>query len=317
MRFSVDQDSRTSIYLQIKDQILYAISVGELRPGDPLPSIRVLEAELGVNRNTIRRAYLELESEGTLTIRQGKKAVVTAGTLQSLGRVSASQADALALRMVKEAEARGFDGVQFVSAFEKAAVDHDRRYAKCAFIECSQCQADDFAAATREAWGRHVVGIDLNRLQENVNSLPSSTHYVLTTHWHLAEVQQRLKQRVKCIQGVSVELSRSFFEGARRLNGLKIGLILRDAESEPGYRTLVRKHVDVKGDVPVALMDNTEAETLIDSVEGIVYTTPCRGYVAEHAPSHLMTQELLYEPDSDDLVRVRDAIFQPGKGGLR
>ena len=57
MRFLVDQVSRSSIHLQIKDQILYAISAGELRPGDPLPSIRVLEAEPGLNRNTIRRAY--------------------------------------------------------------------------------------------------------------------------------------------------------------------------------------------------------------------------------------------------------------------
>ncbi|MCY3766552.1 MAG: GntR family transcriptional regulator [Gemmatimonadetes bacterium] len=309
MRFSVDQDSRTSIYLQIKDQILYAISVGELRAGDPLPSIRELEAELGINRNTIRRAYLELESEGTLTIRQGKKARVAAGTLQPHERPSDSQAEALALRMVKEAEGLGFDGVQFASAFERAAADHDRRYAKCAFIECSQYQADDFACATRAAWGRHVEGMDLNRLLENVESLPSSTQYVLTTHWHLADVQWRLKERVKAIHGVNVKISPAFYEGVHRLNGLRTGLILRDPESEPGYRKLVRELVDVKGDVPVALMGNYEAERLMDSVEGIVYTTPCRGFTADHAPHHLVTQELLYVPDFDDLNRIREDLF--------
>ena len=201
MRFSVDPDSRTSIYLQIKDQIRYAISVGELRPGDALPSIRKLETELGVNRNTIRRAYLELQNEGTLTIRQGKKAEVAASPFRPPGRASGSQAEVLARRMVEEAEAEGFDGVWFIPVFEKAAVDHDRRYAKCAFIECSQYQADDFAGATSAVWGRRVVGIDLHRLQEDIDSLPSSTQYVLTTHWHLAEVQRRLKQRVKAIQG--------------------------------------------------------------------------------------------------------------------
>ncbi len=309
MRFSVDPDSRTSIYLQIKDQIRYAISVGELRPGDALPSIRKLETELGVNRNTIRRAYLELQSEGTLTIRQGKKAEVAASPFRPRGRASGSQAGVLARRMVEEAEAEGFDGVWFISVFEKAAVDHDRRYAKCAFIECSQYQADDFAGATRAVWGRHVVGIDLHRLQEDTDLLPSSTQYVLTTHWHLAEVQRRLKQRVKAIQDVSVQLSRTFYEGTRRLSGLTTGLILRDPESVPGYRKLVRELVDVKGDVPVALMGDQEARTLMDTVEGIVYTTPCRGFVAEHAPSHLVTQELLYEPVSDDLIRIREAFF--------
>ena len=316
MRFSVDKDSRTSIYLQIRDQILYAISVGELRPGDDLPSIRELEAELGVNRNTIRRAYLELENEGTLTIRQGKKAEVAAGPLRHHGRTSVSHAEGLARRMVKEAEANGFDGIQFVSAFERAAVDHDKRYAKCAFIECSQYQADDFAVAARSALSHHVIGIDLNRLRENIGLLPSSTQFVLTTHWHLAEVQRRLKQRVKAIRGVSVDLSRAFYEGARRLSGLATGLILRDPESVPGYRKLVRELAEVKGDVSVALMGNHNAQKLLHTVEGLVYTTPCRGYIANHAPAHLLTQELLYEPDSEDLVRIRDVFFPPDKGGL-
>lgn len=309
MHFSVDLDSRTLIYLQIKDQIRYAITVGELRPGDVLPSIRELEAELGVNRNTIRRAYLELQNEGTLTIRQGKKAEVATNPLHPRGRASVSQAEMLAHRMVQEVEAEGFDSVWFSSVFRKTAVDHDRRHAKCAFIECSQYQADDFASTTGAVWGRRVVGIDLHRLREDIDLLPSSTQYVLTTHWHLSEVQQLLKHEVKAIQEVRVQLSQTFYEDIRRLHGLMTGLILRDPESVSGYRKLVRELAEVRGNVPVALMDEQEAQTLMDTVEGVVYTTPCRSYIAKNAPSDIVTQELLYQPVADDLVRIGEEFF--------
>ena len=309
MQFTVDLNSGTSIYLQLKDQIRYAVSVGELRPGDALPSIRELEAELGVNRNTIRRAYLELQNEGTLTMRQGRKAEIAAKPPGPRREASVSRAQALARRMVQDAEAEGFDGVRFIPIFEQAAADHDARYPKCAFIECSQYQADDFAGAASAAWGRRVVGIDLNQLREEMALLPPSTQYVLTIHWHLAEVERLLGQQVKAVQDVSVRLSQAFYDGARRLNGLKTGLILRDPESLAGYRELVREHGKVNGDIPVALMGEREALALMDTREGVVYTTPCRGFVTENGPSHLVTQELLYEPVPDDLVRLKEELF--------
>ena len=308
MRFAVDLKSGTSIYLQLKDQIRYAISVGELRPGDALPSIRELETELGVNRNTIRRAYLELQGEGTLTIRQGRKAEVAAKPPRPR-RASRSRAEMLARRMVQDAEAEGFDGIWFAPVFGQAAAEHDARYPKFAFIECSQYQADDFASATGVAWGRRVVGIDLHRLREDIDLLPPSTQDVLTTHWHFAEVERLLRRRVKAVQDVSVRLSQTFYDGARRLSGLKTGLILRDPESLAGYREMVREHGKAKGDVPVALMGEREALVLMDALEGVVYTTPCRNFMAENAPSHLVAQELIYEPVPKDLIRLKEEFF--------
>ena len=101
--------------------------------------------------------------------------------------------------------------------------------------------------ATSAVWGRRVVGIDLHRLREDIDLLPSSTQYVLTTHWHLSEVQQLLKHQVKAIQEVRVQLSQTFYEDVRRLHGLMTGLILRDPESVSGYRKLVRELAEVRG----------------------------------------------------------------------
>ena len=59
-------------YLQIADQIKAAAASGALQPGEALPSIRPLAEELRLNRNTIAKAYSELESMGVIQTLPGK-----------------------------------------------------------------------------------------------------------------------------------------------------------------------------------------------------------------------------------------------------
>ena len=72
MIFQVDFKSGKPVYLQLVDQIRYAAAAGALRPGEPLPSIRPLAEELRVNRNTIAKAYAELEGQGVIETIPGK-----------------------------------------------------------------------------------------------------------------------------------------------------------------------------------------------------------------------------------------------------
>ncbi len=72
MIFQIDFKSGKPVYLQLVDQIRYAAASGALQPGEPLPSIRPLAEELRVNRNTIAKAYTELESQGVIETIPGK-----------------------------------------------------------------------------------------------------------------------------------------------------------------------------------------------------------------------------------------------------
>jgi GntR family transcriptional regulator len=72
MVFQIDFKTGKPVYLQLVDQIRYAAASGALRPGEPLPSIRPLAEELRVNRNTIAKAYAELESQGIIETLPGK-----------------------------------------------------------------------------------------------------------------------------------------------------------------------------------------------------------------------------------------------------
>jgi GntR family transcriptional regulator len=72
MIFQVNYKSGKPIYLQLIDQVKAAAASGALQPGEPLPSIRPLAEELKVNRNTVAKAYSELESLGVVETQAGR-----------------------------------------------------------------------------------------------------------------------------------------------------------------------------------------------------------------------------------------------------
>jgi GntR family transcriptional regulator len=77
MRWLVDYHSGVPVYLQLVQQAKAAVATGTLRAGDQLPSVRAMAEELKLNRNTVARAWAELESEGVLENRQGSGCFVT------------------------------------------------------------------------------------------------------------------------------------------------------------------------------------------------------------------------------------------------
>lgn len=72
MLFRINFKSGKPIYLQLVDQIKTAAASGALQSGEALPSIRPLAEELRVNRNTVAKAYSELENLGIVETQPGR-----------------------------------------------------------------------------------------------------------------------------------------------------------------------------------------------------------------------------------------------------
>jgi GntR family transcriptional regulator len=72
MLLQINYKSGKPVYLQVVDQIKAAAASGAMHAGEPLPSIRPLAEDLRVNRNTIAKAYTELESQGVIETIPGK-----------------------------------------------------------------------------------------------------------------------------------------------------------------------------------------------------------------------------------------------------
>jgi len=72
----LDEGSPTPKYQQIVEQIKALVAAGTLPPGAPLPSVRQLAGDLGINVNTVVAAYRALESEQLVLLRRGSRAVI-------------------------------------------------------------------------------------------------------------------------------------------------------------------------------------------------------------------------------------------------
>ena len=76
MILRINLASEEPLYLQIRQQVVEAIAVGELAPGDRLPAVRQLAGELGINMHTVNKAYAVLRDEGFISMRSRSGAVV-------------------------------------------------------------------------------------------------------------------------------------------------------------------------------------------------------------------------------------------------
>jgi len=78
MLLTVDFESALPIYQQIRNGVVQGIADGSLHDGDPLPSVRALASELGVNLHTVNKAYHLLKIEGFVKMQRSRGTVVSA-----------------------------------------------------------------------------------------------------------------------------------------------------------------------------------------------------------------------------------------------
>ncbi len=75
--FEPAEASSLPLWVQLRKRIAYLIGSGFFKPGDQLPKIRELAADLSINFNTVNKAYLSLQTDGLVKSVRGKGAFVT------------------------------------------------------------------------------------------------------------------------------------------------------------------------------------------------------------------------------------------------
>lgn len=114
--FFVDDRSPLPVYVQLAQQLIAAIGRGDASRGEQLPSVRDVAAALGVNPNTVNRAYAELEREGVVATKRGRGTFV-AGAKRSVDMRRLAE---IAERFVAHARSLGYDGPHIVASVRDA-----------------------------------------------------------------------------------------------------------------------------------------------------------------------------------------------------
>lgn len=103
---SIDKQSRTPVYEQLVDAFEKEIILGIRQPDSIIPSVRALSVELGINPNTVQKAYLELERRNITY------------SVPGVGRFVSAEGAAILKKDLSEAEALLQKGVEYMKRAE-------------------------------------------------------------------------------------------------------------------------------------------------------------------------------------------------------
>ncbi|MBQ8697164.1 MAG: GntR family transcriptional regulator [Clostridia bacterium] len=123
---TVDPRSRTPIYEQLVCDVKRLIYSGELVADEALPSVRALAGELGINPNTIQRAYGALEAEGVIYSLPARGSFVSGNTDGVIDTRKMELLDGL-YRAVSELKALGCGSDEIKTVFDLAWRENNDR----------------------------------------------------------------------------------------------------------------------------------------------------------------------------------------------
>jgi GntR family transcriptional regulator len=103
------QNSNEPIYKQIASQLREQILSGQLKAGEPLPSIRVLAQNLKISVITTMKAYEELSAEGLVTATKGKGYFVNSQDEKMLAEQHMRQLEESLMEAINSARIAGLD----------------------------------------------------------------------------------------------------------------------------------------------------------------------------------------------------------------
>ena len=121
MLIKIKPDSDIPIYLQLREQIIDGIASGQLKPGDPLPSVRQMASDLGINMHTVNKAYIFLQTDGYVRV-LGRRGVVIADPPAPNSK-TIKETEIELKRILNEAKARGLTRETITEIFEKQLDD--------------------------------------------------------------------------------------------------------------------------------------------------------------------------------------------------
>lgn len=109
------------VYQQIADEVLRCVSIGVLKPDEPLPAVRRLAETLKVNANTVQHAYSRLEQDGAVYVKRGLGTFVSPRGKTSARSQPAAVARQIAERMLREGFRHGLLASDLIAALQEIA----------------------------------------------------------------------------------------------------------------------------------------------------------------------------------------------------
>jgi len=118
LQIQIDLRSESPIYIQIVEQIQQLVAGGRLKPGDQLPTVRQLAADLRINFNTVARAYRILDEAGLISTQHGRGTYIwDQPSPEAAQRLRQESLQALTRRYLSQSARLGFSAAEVAEQF--------------------------------------------------------------------------------------------------------------------------------------------------------------------------------------------------------
>jgi DNA-binding transcriptional regulator YhcF (GntR family) len=239
IKFYFESYSQIPPHVQIIDRIRLALLTGQLRPGDTLPSIRDVETELGVSRNIVRRAYLELESHGLLKLKHGKGVIVHSELSYPMDQALARRSLHIGQEALAQARAAGLVGTSFARMLYQLALEQERASQQFYYMDIIRSLSQERADQISRAWQITVVGLAMDQVKSLEEVPQEQPLRIFTSYYRYGEVSGLAAHLNAEIIPVGLKFTDATMEEIGRLPDGSVVEIILDEHDFASYGGLI------------------------------------------------------------------------------
>ncbi len=317
MQVELDRAIPVPLATQLTGQLEYAIACGDLRPGQRLPAMRRLAAELGISPVTVASVYRTLGHKGLVVSRVGDGTYVSGSQGVVVQRAVRERAVERAVdQLLRVAQHHDLDVAELVQRVQVRHAWHERRTVRLLFVgifaEATQSYAQRVEAALGP--GDVVEAITIDELRQGVTPAPLDAYdAILTISFELASVEE-------LVGGAAPVAVVPFLpsEGTRtRLAHLQPRDQVVAVATYPRYMGALRSsierfapHVEVAA---VETADRLDAQSLVGRFDVVVYATGSER-ILRQLPHAMPRIEYRHAPDPHAVADVAHRVVSAREG---
>jgi len=321
IKWRIDKSNKIPLYLQLKDLIKYYISTGAIKDNQQLPGVNTLGSELGVNFETVRKAYKELEKEGLISMERGRGTYVTLHNAK-MPKVSsdvhpdADPQDALKIG-IRRLLRGGVDAseIKNMVATVMDEIEREGSQQTLVFAECNLYQVREISKLLKSYLNLNVKPVLVVNLRNEVEKImkgPERLLAVITTGFHINEIRKMLEDipvdTHVLITSMSSETRHKLLTYDRKSH---FGFICRDAVSIPFWEDLIKDELGEEINLSCSILDNREkVEEILKSVNVLMVSPPVYKALKKKAPPSLPLFNVFDKVDAMSLRLIKDRLSE-------
>jgi DNA-binding transcriptional regulator YhcF (GntR family) len=306
---------RKMFAVDIEQMLVEQIKTGIYGAGQKLPPVRELATQLGVNKNTVVKAYESLGQKGYTESIQGNGTFVRgepSGFLRDSETIWQDQLEQV-FRIAKQA---GIDRSELIreigNCIEQVFGEGDPQVA---FIECNAFDIETLGHKVKSLTGYNLYGMLLSDFLTRPQAISEEYDLLVTTFFHLGEVEQALDALTReRVVGIHATPTQDALLKIARLQGQVLGIVADLPRAAEWLLHIVQTYLPNVTVIQASLDDKTRLQAMLEKADAIVVTQSRYQSLLDYGPVvPVVPVALTITQESAEFLQSRLRILRPSR----